>query len=154
MLAKMNELKSKEGMRPSTTASLPTVQQHYSPSNWTTVARTFIGTSLLQEIGTFSFDIPSIIPSDAKEVLIYGAFYAGTNDNNISLDIKCFTEIGTTRYEKYIYLLTWNQNAINSNSDNMWFPMPPDRRFYMTVPIALPRGSQHGGALMYVIGYR
>ncbi len=30
-------------------------------------------------------------------------------------------------------MIARNENAVNTNSDNMWFPMPINRRIYMTV---------------------
>ncbi len=48
-------------------------------------------------------------------------------------------------------LYSWNQNAFNSNSENMWFPMPPNRRVYLTVPEAYGVKAM---AFISVIGYR
>ena len=132
--------------------TMPTPQQYYSPFNWTSVPITQIGTSNHQHAGTLSFTIPSVIPSSAREVLVYaGVHSGGSNLRGPKKSIKVFTQIGTTRYEKYLYLYSWTQNAVNTNSDNMWFPMPPNRRVYLTVPAA------HGtnvDALIHVIGYQ
>ncbi len=36
-------------------------------------------------------------------------------------------------HREEVMLFCWNLNAQNTNSDNMWFPMPPDRAVYITV---------------------
>ena len=130
----------------------PTAQpSHYSTYNWTSVPKTSIGTSNLQHAATFSYTIPNLIPSAAKEVLVYVRVSSSYSNQGPYHDIKIFTQIGTNMYEKYIFLSSLNQDAINTNSDNMWFPMPPNRRVYLTLPAA------HGNnvnANLYVIGYR
>ena len=57
---------------PTTAQPIPVVQQcDCSPAvNWTSVTRTLIGTSQLRQIGTLAYDIPSVIPSNAREVLV------------------------------------------------------------------------------------
>ncbi len=48
-------------------------------------------------------------------------------------------------------LCAYTQVGYNTNSDNMWFPMPPNRRVYLGVP------KLYGNAVkvsIYVIGYR
>ena len=120
----------------------PTVQQWNYPVNWTSVPFTEIGTTKLNTAATFAFTIPSVVPSSAKEVLIHAACY--TQGGSLQY-IKIFTQIGTTNYEKYLMLHTY------SNSDNMWFPMPPNRRVYLTLQTA-----DNSGAVAYLnaIGYR
>ena len=120
--------------------------------NWTSVPITTIGYPNARYASTVSFTIPSVIPSSAREVLIYVRIYSGHNNRNGPLhDIKVFTEIGTTRYEKYMFIYTYIQSASSVNSDNMWFPMPPNRRVYVTID------SVHGnnvGVRLAAIGYR
>ena len=55
-----------------TTQPAPVVQQcDCSPEvTWTSVTMTSIGSSNLQQTGTIAYDIPSVIPSSAKEVLV------------------------------------------------------------------------------------
>jgi hypothetical protein len=46
---------------------------------------------------------------------------------------------------------SYYQNAIDTNSDNMWFPMPADRQIHLEiVPIAFRSCFSH----LWVIGYR
>ena len=131
--------------------TMPTPQQYYSPFNWTSVPLTSIGTSNIKHAQTLSFTIPSVIPSSAREVLVHAGVFSGTSNRGPYHDIKVFTQIGTTRYEKYLLLYSWNQDAYNTNSDNMWFPMPPNRRVYLTVPAA---HGDNAGARLFAIGYR
>ena len=46
-------------------------------------------------------------------------------------------------------MVTWNQDADSFNSDNMWFPMPPNRSLYLTVPVAQGKSIR---ADLYIIG--
>lgn len=65
--------------------------------------------------------------------------------------VKIFTEDGNKDYVKYIGLRTYGNRAWNTNSDNLWFPMPSNRRVYVGV------SNAHGGNIsgnLYVIGYR
>ena len=49
----------------------------HRPHTWTSVPITEVGTSTLLSTGNSAFDIPSVIPSTAKNVLVYAAFYTG-----------------------------------------------------------------------------
>ena len=133
------------------TSTPPPIQQYNHPVNWTSVTKTSIGSSNLQHASTMTFTIPNIIPSSASEVLIFVGAHSGYSGRGPYHDLKVFTQIGTTRYEKYLTLFSWDQDAHNTNSENMWFPMPPNRRVYLTVPAA--HGS-NAGASLFAIGYR
>ena len=65
--------------------------------------------------------------------------------------LKLYTQIGTNRYEKYLYVMSADQPAYSFNSDNMWFPMPPSRLVYLTVPAA---HNNNVGFCLFVTGYR
>ena len=150
LLSKVNQLRTAI-MSMCNSTSPPPIQQYNHPVYWTSVTKTSIGSSNLQHASTMTFTIPNIIPSNASEVLIFMGVYSGRNINGPYNDLKIFTQIGTTKYEKYLMLYPWGQSAVNTNSDNMWFPMPPNRRVYLTVSVA------HGGyalANLYAIGYR
>ena len=85
------------------------------------------------------------------EVLVHAGVYSGWSNQGPSQDLKLFTQIGMHRYEKYLYLYSYSDEQVNTNSDNMWFPMPPNRRLSLTVP------SPHGantGTRIFAIGYR
>ena len=118
---------------------------------WTSVSMTTIGGSDLTEAGTENYTIPDVIPSNAREVLIYVVVNSGYSSRGTYNNIKISTQIESNSYEQYIRLDSWDQSAINTNSDNMWFPMPPNRRVYLTVSTAY---RSNAGAQIYVIGYR
>ena len=152
-MSKMNGLKAAlESMCGNSipTSTPPPIQQYYHPVNWTSVTKTSIGSSDLRHASTMTFTIPNIIPSSAREVLIFVGIHSGTSDRGPNHDLKVFTQIGTNRYEKYLTLYSWTQDAWNTNSDNMWFPMPPNRRVYLTVPAIHGRNA---GARLFAIGY-
>ena len=138
---------------PSTVAphsALPTVQQCNCAgmAKWISVNKT-IGSSTLRQAATLTFIIPSIIPSNASELLIHVTF-EGTGSNIPAQDLKIFTQIGSTRYEKYLFIKSTSGRSV-VNSDSMWFPMPPNRRVYLTTS----RANREGGeAKLYAIGYR
>ena len=138
---------------PSTVAppsALPTVQQCNCAgmTKWISVNKTTIGSSTLRQAATITFIIPTIIPSNASEVLIHVAFQGS---NTPTQDLKIFTQIGSTRYEKYLIIMAYSGG--NTNSDNMWFPMPLNRRVYLTTLRASGQ-SQSGEVKLYAIGYR
>ena len=132
------------------TATPPAVQP--SPSvTWTSVPITSIGSTNLRTPSTFSYTIPNVIPSTAKEVLIYAILASGSANSNIAQHVKIFTQEGSNRYEQYLYNYGYGRVFVNTNSDNMWFPMPSNRRIMMTV--AIDQGA-NCHAQMYAIGYR
>ncbi|XP_064395716.1 uncharacterized protein LOC135342785 isoform X1 [Halichondria panicea] len=144
---KLNGLKEAvEALCEGTSVAIPTVR-----NTWTSVPITSIGSTNLRHPNTFSFVIPSVIPSAAKNVLIYALMHCGTAHGSITLHLKVFTQDGSNkRFEKYLYMLTYKQPAFNTNSDNMWFPMPINRRIYMTVDRDV---GANCGAQLYAIGY-
>ena len=117
---------------------------------WTSVPITSIGTTDLRTPSTLTYTIPTVIPSTATDVLIYAVLHSGYA-NFGGQHVKIFTQEETDKYEKYLYYFGYAQNAINTNSDNMWFPMPSNRRIMMTVTV------DHGDnchAELFAIGYR
>ena len=131
--------------------STATPPSWHSPYNWTSVPLTKIGHSDLKDAATFSYPIPDSIPSSALEVLVYVAIDSGPS-NRATNHLKFYTQIGDKRYEKYLFLHPWDvQEGISYNSENMWFPMPPNRLVYFTVSAAL---GDNVGVGLYTIGYR
>ena len=122
-----------------------------SSVTWTSVTATSCGTNDLRRAGTVTFAIPSVIPSTATEVLIYAGVFSGTSNRGPYHNLKFHTMIGSKRYEKYLLIYSWNQSAYNTNSDNMWFPMPSDRKLYLTIPAA---HGANAGVRVFAIGYR
>lgn len=121
------------------------------PVGWTSVTMTQIGSSSFQSAHTVSYLIPSVIPNTANEVFVYGEFQSGRSSPDRTSHFKIYTENNGRRYEQYILLHSFRQSAWNSNSDNLWFPMPRNRRIYMHIP------NVHSGNIwgtLYAIGYR
>ena len=146
-MEKVNYLeKTIEGISAQTVLSCKSCQV-----NWTSVPNTLLGKSDLKEAATYSYTIPDLIPSYAREVLIYAAANIGDSSQGPYTSLKFFIQIGSNTYDKYLMLYSWNQVAFNSNSENMWFPMPPNRRVYLTVPEAYGHAAT---ASISVIGYR
>ena len=120
------------------------------PNTWTSLPLTYIGGTDMQYPGTLAYVIPSVIPSTAKNVLIYVILYTSSANSKYQ-SIKIFTQDGSNkRYEKYLFSYSYPQNAINTNSGNMWFPMPANRRIYM---IVTDDAGLHCGANLFAIGY-
>ena len=120
-------------------------------ATWTPVNLTSIGSLSLGTASTFHFQIPDIIPHTASEFLLYAYFACGTAGIQKENDIIFYVEDGGVRFEKFLYLRSFNQVAWNTNSDNMWFPMPADRQIHVNVQAAIPRNCY---ARLYTIGYR
>ena len=139
---------------PTTTQPAPVVQQcDCSPAvNWTSVPMTSIGSTNLRQTGTLAYDIPSVIPSRAKEVLVLASIYVGNSGPSSRAHyVKIYTEQDQKQYEKYIYLVSYGQNAYGINSDNLWFPMTTGRQVFVKLTYA------HTGSIsinLNAIGYR
>jgi hypothetical protein len=138
-----------------TTSPAPIVQQcDCSPTlTWTSVPMTSIGSSTLQHTGTVAYDIPSVIPDSAKEVLVLASAIAGiSGPNDRTHYIRIYTEQDQKQYENYIFLTSYNQNAYHTiNSDNLWFPMTTGRQMFVRLAYA------HTGftrVFLHAIGYR
>lgn len=123
----------------------------YDPK-WTSIPIQRIGGSNLRGIGTISFVIPSNIPNESKEVQVYIEATTGGSGPTAGFSrLTLYTEEDETRYSQYIYVLTWHNSALNTNSDNMWFPLTKNRRLYLHIPKV---HSGHVDINVYVIGYR
>ena len=111
-----------------------------------------IGTSRLGHTGTLAYDIPSVIPNSAKEVLVLASVRMGnTSPTNGLHYIKIYTQQNSQQYEKYLMVYSWQNTAFNTNSDNLWFPVTTGRQVFVELSIA------HTGSLkfyLHVIGYR
>ena len=119
---------------------------------WTSVPLTQIGYTQFRSVGTLSYAIPNIIPDDAKEVLVYVSTFVGNSGpSSLISHLKIFTEIEENDYVKYVGIRTYPQDAWISNSDNLWFPMPSNRRVHVQVPNA---HTSYIDGYFYVIGYR
>ena len=122
-----------------------------STGRWISVPKTEIGRSDLRNTGTLTFTIPSVIPATASEVLVLIVASWGRSGPDIASFVKIYTQESNNRYEKYISLHTYPQEAWGSNADNTWFPMPSTGKIFAEVTTALT-GNVH--LELFAIGYR
>ena len=118
---------------------------------WTPVAKTEFGNSDINTATTLSYTIPNIIPNSARAVLIYPTTRCGYSNADIGADLSYYVVVNGTRYEHFLHMHAYRQDAYNTNSDNMWFPMPSNRLLYVGVPITFPNNCH---TFVSVIGYR
>ena len=119
---------------------------------WTSVEMTEIGHSHFRHRTTHAFSIPAVIPTTAREVLVYAYVEDGASHPRDQVThFKVFTEEVTTKYIKYISIHAYNGDSWAYNSDNMWFPLTSNRRVYLEVP-QVNSGNVKG--TIYVTGYR
>ena len=111
---------------------------------------TLLTSTNLGAVATISGEIPGIVPSTATRILVYSYSYCGhTGSNDIISHLRYYVVDGDTTYEKYL-LMNGNVWHVDTNSDNMWFPMPSNRMFYIEVPTAIHDTCYTG---VNVIGY-
>ena len=93
-----------------------------------------------------------MVPSSASEVLVLASILvASSGPSPHAHYVKIYTEQDQRHYEKYILLVSYNQNAWNTNSDNLWFPMTSGRQVFVESTVA------HNGTIgihLHAIGYR
>ena len=118
--------------------------------NWTSVPLTIIASSNLRHSGTLAYDIPSVIPSSAKEVLILADVRSGTSGGPVHY-IKIYTQQSGHQYEQYILLRCYPQHAWSFNSDNLWFPLTSGRQVFVELASAHTGETQFA---LHAIGYR
>ena len=125
------------------------------PHTWTSITMTQIGYSNFRSTAvpaTLSYEIPDTIPDKAQEVLVYAYFWSYNSSPSRTSHFVIYTEEDDKKYEQYITLRTYSgTNFYNTNSDNLWFPMPSNRRVFLVVP---GTHSSNAGGHFYVIGYR
>ena len=123
-------------------------------ATWTPVAKTPISPAeglTLENATTFNFQIPDIIPLAAREFMVYAIVKCGTSPFQRTGDIIFYVMNNGLRFEKFLYMRSYNQNAWNTNSDNMWFPMPADRLLHVEITVAFPGDCR---TLFSTTGYR
>ena len=104
-------------------------------STWVSVPLNKVGSSNLQLAGTIGFAIPTIVPGNASDVLFYVYVEAGYSDMEVHENLKLYTANDNRQFEKYLRITGYpKQVAFNTNSENMWFPMPDNRLVYLQVP--------------------
>jgi hypothetical protein len=123
---------------------------------WTPVDKTIIGPGriTLEDGTTYSFQIPSVIPLTAREFMVYAIVKCGwvpLERSSIESEVIFYVMHNGLRFEKFLYMYSLEQGAWNTNSDNMWFPMPADRLIHIEITVSI---SSRCPVLFYVIGYR
>ena len=119
---------------------------------WTPVSIIQIGSSDINSVATLNYTIPStVVPDTAKAVLIYPTTRCGYSNADMGADLSYYVVVNGTRYEHFLHMHAYRQNAYNTNSDNMWFPMPPNRQLYVGIPQAFPNNCH---TFVSIIGYR
>ena len=121
-------------------------------ATWRSMAKTYIATLRLENATTYNFRIPGNIPLAAMEFMVYGIVRCGNTLLQKEGDIIFYVMNNGLRFEKFIYMHSHlHQYSRNTNSDNMWFPMPADRLLHVEITMASPGKCR---ALIYTIGYR
>ena len=121
---------------------------------WTPVAKTPISPGGLnfRNATTYTFQIPDVIPLAAREFMVYGIVKCGTAHFQEVGDIIFYVMYNGLRFEKFLHMHSYRyQEAWNTNSDNMWFPMPADRLFHVEITVAIPGNCR---TLFFTTGYR
>ena len=100
-----------------------------------------------------NYNIPSSVPKNADEVLIYVTIRNSNLVNLGGINFKIYTQEHNDQYAKYFYWDASGGNHVSYNSDNMWLPITNDRRIKCT------RLSANGGTAgiassISIIGYR
>ena len=119
---------------------------------WTSVALTSMTSPNLRQTGTMAHNIPNVIPSSAKEVLVLATILVGHCGPSERVHyIKIYTQQGSQQYAKYIVLKSWQNGAWSTNSDNLWFPMTSGRQVFVELTTA---HTGNLGMTLHVVGYR
>ena len=75
--------------------------------NWTSMPMTQIGTSQLNQTGTLAYDIPSVIPNSAQELLMLASIQLGNTGPPNDLEyIKIYTQQNSQQYDKYLMVFS------------------------------------------------
>jgi len=120
---------------------------------WTPVEKTLLGPLPYKSAGTVSWDIPDVVPDDAKEVLVYAYIYSGYTYVKGVMEFRFYTVEGDTEYSNYMYWFHHDrQVAVSFDSVNIWLPVTSDGKIYVTSTGT--GASSNCGAYAYLIGYR
>ena len=101
---------------------------------WTPLAKTRLGSVNVQTTGTQAFHVPATVPTTANEVLLFVDVLVGYTSPSAHSHVKIYTIHKGIHYAKYVALYTYLQNALSTNSDNMWLPLFASRTIYVKVP--------------------
>lgn len=130
------------------------VQDSLPPGAWNPIPLNFdnaLGQIILTKGEVHDFALPEDLPKDTREVLLFVHVNIGWSKPNRPNFLKLFTQVDGRHYSHYLAFHTFEQNAISSNSDNVWLPMGTDRKVYVDV---LSKCEHGGGGSVCLIGYR
>ena len=110
-----------------------------------------VGSGTLNNDVTIAYNI-SGVPDDARGILLYASLSCGGNQEHTSQvgDVAFYVLRQGVRCAKYLYMVGFPQNAYNTNSDNMWLPMPSSKVVYIDVPTKF---TGYCFFRLFVIGY-
>lgn len=113
---------------------------HLFSASWTPmVERIHVGDVLLETASTNAYDIPSVVPDTAREVLFTAAANCRLGGGLVNDFVQFYVEINGARYVKLLYLIKSAGEVLpqgfNTNSDNIWLPMPPNRLVYIRTTV-------------------
>ncbi len=100
------------------------------------------------------FSLPSSVPANAKEVLVYAFVGSGSVGTTNTAHMQISTQEGSTKYHNLLFLHTYSQNAISYNSSNMWLPVTSNRQVAATLTDTNVSFGDNLYGWAYVIGYR
>ncbi|MEK6909432.1 MAG: hypothetical protein AABX23_05285 [Nanoarchaeota archaeon] len=92
----------------------------------------------------------SVVPSSAKEVLVYVWASRGSNGGNSGI-IHYTISTPEGHAQKFLVVDNNNNGAAVVNSENMWFPITNDRRLIVNLPARITQNYNAGAE---IIGYR
>lgn len=131
---------------------------HSFPGLWTptlvNLEHIHVGSHVLETAATRSYSIPGIVPDTSREVLFTASASCRLDGGPVNSFVQYYVEIDGVRYVKLLYLVKSEGQSltegINTNSDNIWLPMPPNRLVYIRTTVAFPSCV----AGIELIGYR
>ena len=121
-------------------------------SKWSPIDPVAVGNLPVTTNATVAFDIPAVIPNGANEILVYVAFYSGSNGPSKPANFDIYTQEENDKYTNIFYWYQYPNNGVSFNSDNMWFPLTRERKIYVSL-----RGTpieSNTGSTMQIVGYR
>ena len=99
----------------------------------------FIGADTLNYQHTFVYSIADIVPDTATQFLVHATTYCGnTRDPTVFVDIPIYVTVDGRRLSQYLFIIGYPQDAYNTNTDNMWFPVPFDKTINVEIPRSVP----------------
>lgn len=109
-----------------------------------------------------AYPLPTEIPDEAREILVYAEVYCGdtTPQGSGEYEIYVFQRRGGDKASFYLSVNTGPASSYNNNSANLWLPMPPDRTLHAALTFrpsdqsaATALGKNIGSSLR-VLAYR